>query len=230
MKYSFCSLLFFLAGLQLYCQNQAKRIDSLLKTYYKDNKPGAFIIISKNNQPVFKKGYGLANMQSKEKITNTTNFNIGSLTKQFTAFSIVQLAERKQLSLQDKLIKYFPDFDPTTGNLITIQQLLTHCSGITDHYALTDTSLIKHASDKDVLNAVKHSDSTYFTPGTKYRYSNTAYCLLALVIEKIAGKSYSGYIKKNIFTPLAMQHSVVWQTGKPIYKQAIGYDCDSSNN
>jgi len=128
MKYTFCSLMFFLAGLQLYCQNQAKSIDSLLKTYYSDNEPGAFVYISKNNRAVFKKGYGLANMQSKEKISSTTNFNIGSLTKQFTAFCIVQLAERKQLSLQDKLVKYFPDFNPQTGNLVTIQQLLTHCS------------------------------------------------------------------------------------------------------
>ena len=228
MKYTFCSLMFFLAGLQLYCQNQAKSIDSLLKTYYSDNEPGAFVYISKNNRAVFKKGYGLANMQSKEKISSTTNFNIGSLTKQFTAFCIVQLAERKQLSLQDKLVKYFPDFNPQTGNLVTIQQLLTHCSGITDHYALTDTSIIKHAGDKDVLNAVMHTGSTYFTPGTKYRYSNTAYCLLALVIEKISGISYNDYIKKNIFTPLAMQHSVVLQTGRPIYKQAVGYDFDSS--
>ena len=230
MKYAACSLLIFLAGLKLYCQNNTKTIDSLLKTYYKENEPGAFVYISKNNKTIFKKGYGLANMQSKEKINNTTNFNIGSLTKQFTAFCIVQMAERKQLSLQDKLIKYFPDFNPQTGNLITIQQLLTHCSGIIDHYAFTDTSIIRHASDKDVLNAVKNIDSTYFIPGTKYRYSNTAYCLLALVIEKISGISYNDYIKKNIFAPLAMQHSIVLKTGKPIYKQAVGYDFDSSKN
>ena len=230
MKYTVCSLLIFLAGLQLYCQNDTKNIDSLLKTYYKENEPGAFVYICKNNKTIFKKGYGLANMQSKEKINNATNFNIGSLTKQFTAFCIVQLAERKQLSLQDKLIKYFPDFNRQTGNLITIQQLLTHCSGIIDHYAFTDTSIIKHASDKDVLNAVKNIDSTYFIPGTKYRYSNTAYCLLALVIEKISGISYNDYIKKNIFAPLAMQRSVVLKTGKPIYKQAIGYDFDGSKN
>jgi D-alanyl-D-alanine carboxypeptidase len=230
MKLIICAVLFFLCAAPVYCQDNTKSIDSLLRTYYKENEPGAFVLISQNNQPIFKKGYGLANLQTKEKISSNTNFNIGSLTKQFTAFCIVQLAAKKQLSLQDKLIKYFPGFNHKTGNLITIQQLLTHSSGIIDHYAFTDTSLVKHATDKDVLNAVKNIDSTYFIPGTKYRYSNTAYCLLAMIIEKISGMPYNDYVNKNIFTPLSMQHAVVLQTGKPVYNQAFGYDYDSSKN
>jgi CubicO group peptidase (beta-lactamase class C family) len=230
MKYLIYSALFFLFPGRLHCQDNTKSIDSLLRTYYKDNVPGAFVLISKNNHTIFKKGYGLANLQTKEKISSNTSFNIGSLTKQFTAFSIVQLAAKKQLSLQDKLIKYFPGFNNKTGSLITIRQLLTHSSGIVDHYAFTDTSLIKHAADIDVLNAVQNIDSTYFIPGTKYRYSNTAYCLLAMIIEKISGMPYNDYIKKNIFTTLSMRHAVVLQTGKPIYNQAYGYDYDSSKN
>ncbi|HTE09305.1 MAG TPA: serine hydrolase domain-containing protein [Chitinophagaceae bacterium] len=230
MKLIICAVLFFLCTTPVYCQYNTKSIDSLLRTYYKENEPGAFVLISQNNQPIFKKGYGLANLQTKEKISSHTNFNIGSLTKQFTAFCIVQLAAKKQLSLQDKLIKYFPGFNHKTGNLITIQQLLTHSSGIIDHYAFTDTSLVKHATDKDVLNAVKNIDSTYFIPGTRYRYSNTAYCLLAMIIEKISGMSYNDYINKNIFMPLSMQHAVVLQTGKPVYNQAFGYDYDGSKN
>jgi CubicO group peptidase (beta-lactamase class C family) len=230
MKYIIYSALFFLPACHLYCQGYTRRIDSLLRTYYNENEPGAMVLISLNNTIIFKKGYGVANKITREKINSSTNFNIGSLTKQFTAFCIVQLAEKKQLSLQDKLIQYFPDFNTKTGNLISIQQLLTHSSGITDHYAFTDTSIVKHAADKDVLNAVKNTDSTYFTPGTQYRYSNTAYCLLALIIEKVSGISYNDYIKKNIFNPLSMQHSTVLQTGTPIYKSAYGYDYDSSKH
>ena len=222
--------LFSIVAIHTCCQERTARIDSLLRTYYSDNEPGAAVIISRNNKTIFNKGYGLANTQTREKINSSTHFNIGSLTKQFTAFCIIQLAEKKQLSLHDKLIKYFPGFNKKTGTLITIRQLLTHSSGIIDHYAFTDTSLIKHATDKDVLNAVKNTDSTYFIPGSQYRYSNTAYCLLAMIIEKISGLSYNDYIKKNIFTPLSMTHSAVFQTGTPIYKSASGYDYDSRNH
>jgi len=228
MKNSITALVFLVTVLPVYSQDKTKRIDSLLRTYYKENEPGAFVLVSQNNQTVFKKGYGLANLQTNVKINGSTLFNIGSLTKQFTAFCIVQLASKQQLSLQDKLIKFFPDFNPAIGKQVTLQQLLTHCSGITDHYAFTDTNLVKHATDKDVLNAVKQIDHTYFTPGTKYRYSNTAYCLLALVVEKVSGMSYHNYIKKNIFDRLAMQHSVLLQVGQPIYHQAFGYEADSA--
>jgi CubicO group peptidase (beta-lactamase class C family) len=138
------------------------------------------------------------------------------------------MAAKKQLSLQDKIIQYFPDFNATTGGLVSVQQLLTHSSGIIDHYAFTDTSVVKHATDKDVLQAIKNIDSTYFTPGTRYRYSNTAYCLLALIIEKVSGMPYSAYVKKNIFKPLSMPHAMVLQQGKPVYQRAMGYEYDSS--
>lgn len=224
-------LLLFLPGTPCaYCQHHVKSIDSLLRTYYKDGAPGATVIINKNQQTLFKKSYGMARLNSKEKIDSHTLFNIGSLTKQFTAFCIVQLAERKKCSLQDKLIQYFPDFSAKTGNQITVQQLLTHSSGIIDHYAFTDTRTITHATDTDVLNAVKNIDSTYFTPGTQYRYSNTAYCLLALIIEKVSGMSYNEYIKRNIFAPLAMQHSEVLDTRKPVANSAYGYTYDSSKS
>jgi D-alanyl-D-alanine carboxypeptidase len=228
MKYLFYTVLFFLTAEQACSQSSLQSIDSLLLTYYKGNEPGAVVVISRSNKTIFKKGYGLANVQTKQGITSSTHFNIGSLTKQFTAFCIVQLAEKKRLLLNDKLVKYFPDFNKKTGNLITIQQLLTHSSGIIDHYAFTDTTITKHATDKDVLNAVKNIDSTYFTPGTKYRYSNTAYCLLAMIIEKISGMSYHDYIKQNIFGPLSMKNAAVLQIGTPVYNSAYGYDYDSS--
>lgn len=209
---------------QLFCQDKTFSLDSLFNTCYKPGEPGAAIAILDKGKIIFKKGFGLAGMQTKEAIDSGTNFNIGSLTKQFTAFGILRLASQKRLLLTDKLIKYFPDFNPKTGNAISIRQLLTHSSGIMDHYAFTDTHAVKHATDKDVLAAVKNLDSTYFTPGSQYRYSNTAYCLLALIIEKLSGLSYADYIKKNIFHPLGMTHSEVLRMGSPIYHRALGYD------
>ncbi|MFT3936355.1 MAG: serine hydrolase domain-containing protein [Chitinophagaceae bacterium] len=153
MKPLFYFLLLLTYTVQVQAQDKTRSIDSLLRTYYNEDEPGAFVQVLSNNNILFKKGYGLANLQTKEKITANTNFNIGSVTKQFTAFCIASLAEKKRLSLNDKIGKYLPGMNPAIGNLITIQQLLTHSSGILDHYSFTDTRSLKHATDIDVLNA-----------------------------------------------------------------------------
>ena len=224
MKKIYFILLFASVCCSAISQNESQRIDSLLRTVYKSDEPGIAIAIQMNGKTIFEKGYGQSNLQTKENNGITTNFNIGSLTKQFTAFSILQLAAANLLSLDDTLIKFFPQFNKKAGSIITVKQLLTHSSGIVDHYAFVDTNIVKHASDKDVLNAVKNIDSTYFTPGTKYRYSNTAYCLLALIVEKLSGLSYPYYIKENIFLPLEMNHSQVLKINNPIDNRALGYD------
>ena len=196
-------LISILSSQYVFSQNETKQIDSLLNSIYKSNEPGIAIAIQQNGKTIFQKGYGLSNIETKDKNTVISNFNIGSLTKQFTAFSILQLAEDNKLSLGDSIIKFFPQFNKKVGTIVTIKQLLTHSSGIIDHYAFVDTNIVKHATDKDVLNAVKNIDSTYFPPGTQYRYSNTAYCLLAMIIEKVSGLSYPFYIKDKYFHAIA---------------------------
>jgi len=203
-----------------------RQVDSLLKTLLKNDEPGASMAVLQKGKSLFKYNYGLANTQTKENIASTTNFNIGSLTKQFTAVAILQLSEGKKLSLGDKIAKFFPDLNKKVAQSITIQQLLTHSSGIIDHYDYADKNL-KHAHNTDVYAAIKNIDSTYFSPGTNYRYSNTAYCLLALVIEKVSGMPYSAYMKKNIFRPLKMVHTTIWNEKEKITQEAIGYEYDS---
>ncbi|MBS1600971.1 MAG: beta-lactamase family protein [Bacteroidetes bacterium] len=217
-SFFFCQIIF--------CQSLSAKLDSLFKTIYKESEPGAIVAIRYHDEIIFKKGYGLANIDKKTRIESFTNFNIGSLTKQFTAYSILKLADEGKLSLDDKLIKYFPAFNPDIGNKIMIRQLLTHSSGIIDHYGFTNTNIVKHATDKDVLEAIIHVDSTYFVPGEHYRYSNTAYCLLALIIEKLSRMSYHDFIQKNIFEPLGMNHSALLKIGSPIYNAALGYHVD----
>jgi len=207
-----------------------RRVDSLLLTIYKNDEPGISIAIVREGKTIFKNNYGITDLKTKTNITSETNFNIGSLTKQFTALAILQLAERKKISLDDHLAKFFPGLNKKLADVITIRELLTHRSGITDHYELTDTRTMKHAHIRDVFDAIKNTDSTYFTPGTHFRYSNTAYNLLALIIEKQSRMSYSGYLKKNIFIPLAMQHTLVWSENEKIEKEASGYAFDSATN
>src|SRR5207248_607483 len=174
------------------------QVDSLLKTIYRDNEPGASIAILQN-KVLFQHSYGLMDLDTKQKITSKTNFNIASLTKQFTAMAILQLAERKKLSLGDHLDKFFPELTKKIAEATNVQQLLTHSSGIVDHYDYIDTTQIRHAHIADVLKGIKNIDSFYFAPGSSYRYSNTAFCLLALIIERLSGMPYSTYVKKNIF-------------------------------
>ena len=205
-----------------------RQIDSLLKTIYKNDEPGASIVILQKEKPFFKKSYGIGDLDTREKISSETNFNIASLTKQFTAMAILQLADRKKLSLQDHLSKFFPGLNKNVANKVTIRHLLTHSSGIVDHYDYTETKAIRHAHNADVLNAIKNIDSFYFDPGTSYRYSNTAFCLLALVIEKLSGMNYSAYMKKNIFSPLGMTNTTVWSENAKIISEATGYEVDSA--
>lgn len=213
----------------LYAQHYQQTLDSLLRSYYSESDPGAAIGIVINGKIIFRKGYGVANLDPNVPISAKTNFNIGSLTKQFTAFGILKLASEKRISLNDKLIKYFPSFNKKVGSVISIRQMLSHSSGLLDHYDHLEKTGLLHAGCLDVLGAVESLDSTYFEPGSAYRYSNTAYCLLALIIEKVSGMPYGEYLRKNIFIPLAMNHSIVWAKSKPILNRAYGYDRQSKD-
>lgn len=204
-------------------------IDSLMRSLYPKQAPGAALMMVKDGRLLFNKAYGLANLSAGLANSSNTNFNIGSVTKQFTAFCILELAAQKKLSLEDSLLHFFPGFHPATGG-IRVRQLLSHCSGIADHYGFTDTNKVKRATDKDVLEAVQNAGQLYFVPGTQYRYSNTAYCLLGMIIEKVSGQSYADYIRQHIFEPLQMINSRVLQEGQPIPKRSFGYDYDSSAN
>ncbi|HEY2648212.1 MAG TPA: serine hydrolase domain-containing protein [Puia sp.] len=215
----FAFIVFFFNG---FCQSAENQIDSLMNSYYRSDLPGAVIAIEQNNKSVFKKGYGKANLLTGYSITADDNFNIGSLTKQFTAFAVLELSDKGKFSKNDSIGKFLTLPDPISS--IRIGQLLSHCSGIPDHYAFVDTSKVKHATDKDVLQALQKSDSLYFTPGTHYRYSNTAYCLLGMLIEKISGLSYPEYLQKNIFIPLGIKDASIFQYGHPISKRVTGYD------
>ena len=210
--------------------DNSKKIDSLLKSIYNDKAPGVSVGIIYNDKTIFEKSYGISNMQSKAKLTASSNFNICSLTKQFTALAILQLQQKHLLSVNDFISRFFPDMNKHVANEITVKQLLTHSSGIIDHYDYTNTTQMLHAHDSDVYNAIKNIGSTYFVPGTHFRYSNTAYCLLALIIEKITGMSYNDYMRKNIFERAGMMHTVVWNERITISNEATGYSFDSSTH
>ena len=217
------SLFICLGSFTCFGQSGSERIDSLLRSIYDPRQPGAVVGIVSEGKIFFLQHYGLRDLASKKPVQVNTLFNIGSLTKQFTAYAIMTLVNEKKLSLHDSLEKFFPDLRPAIGRHITIEQMLSHCSGLPDHYAFTDTNIVRHASDRDVLVALKRADTLLFTPGTHYRYSNTAYCLLGLLLEKITGLSYASVLQQTIFQPLHMTESSVIDLHHPLPSAAKSY-------
>lgn len=229
MKFLILSFLLILVTTLACSRKEVNSLDSLLSAIYPDDRPGAAVAVVENGKIIFKKGYGIADLDSKKPVTSSTNFNICSMTKQFTAYGILKLASEKKLSLDDKLEKYFPDFNAKVAGTITIRHLLTHSSGIIDHYGNVDKTLFREFWDKDVLNAVKSVDSVYFPAGSGYRYSNTAFCLLSLIIEHVSGYSFPEFIRENIFNPLKMENSDVIKPDFKIPERAFGYESEKDS-
>ncbi|MEJ5994255.1 serine hydrolase domain-containing protein [Pedobacter sp. Du54] len=203
-------------------QNFSK-IDEILKNY-DGNNPGAALAIIKNGKVIYTQSYGLSDLEDNVKVTKQSNFRLASVSKQFTAAAILQLVENNKLSLHTKLSECFPALS-TYAQDITIQHLLNHTSGILDYDEVIDESATTaQLSDADVLKACMNFKKTYFLPGSQYRYSNTAYVLLGLIIEKYSGLSYPNYLAKYIFKPLKMRSTLAYIKGvNKIKHRAYGY-------
>lgn len=206
----------------IYAQTLDQKIDSIFSEFTTAT-PGASVLIWQNGNIAFAKGYGLANTDEKIPIEPKTNFRLASITKQFTAFSILLLENEGKLSFDDKLTNFFPDF-PKYGTEITIKEILQHTSGLLAYEDFVDDTVTVQLKDKDVLSILMKQDSTYFKPGTEHRYSNSGYAILALIVEKLSCKTYAQFLKERIFTPLKMNNSVAYENGiSEVESRAYGY-------
>ncbi|HEY7543856.1 MAG TPA: serine hydrolase domain-containing protein, partial [Blastocatellia bacterium] len=201
----------------------ASAIDEVCAKTFKPNEPGAAVIVVKDGKVIFRKGYGMANMELGVKIEPDMIFRIGSVTKQFTAVAILMLMEQGKLTLQDEITKFLPDY-PTQGQRITIEHLLTHTSGIKSYTGLPEwrPQWRKDVSLKELIDLFKDKPME-FAPGEKWNYNNSAYVLLGAIIEKISGQSYAEFLEKNIFTPLGMKNTSYDNTSRVIARRAAGY-------
>ena len=209
-------------------QDKESRVDHLFRNY-QGNRPGASVMIIKDGKPLLVKAYGMANLEKKIPVSPATNFRLASVTKQFTAASILMLIERGKLSLSTTLGELFPDF-PKYGQKITIDQLLHHTSGLLAYEDIIPDTVKKQVKDKDVLALMMRQDSTFFPPGTDYRYSNTGYAVLAMIIEKVSGQSYADFVRQNIFEPLGMTQTVAYEKGiSTVPNRAFGYTVEDDS-
>jgi CubicO group peptidase (beta-lactamase class C family) len=201
----------------------AAQIDQIMTAAYKPDQPGAAVIVVKDGKTIFRKGYGMADLELGVKIEPDHVFRIGSITKQFTAVAILELMERGKLSLSDEITRFFPDF-PTHGQKITIEHLLTHTSGIKSYTSLPEwlSQWRKDMTVKEIIDLFKDKPMD-FAPGEKWSYSNSGYILLGAIIEKVSGMSYEDFLQKNIFDVVGMKSSYYGNAGRIIAHRIPGY-------
>jgi len=201
----------------------AAKLEELMSTYAQQYKFNGAVLVSHKGKILLDKGYGLRSAGDKVRNDKNSIFQIGSITKQFTATVILKLQEEKKLNVKDKLSKYFPDYPK--GDSITLEQLLTHTSGIysyTSDQAFMSNEVSKPA-DRQKMMALFKDKPLQFSPGTKWEYSNSAYSLLGYIIEDVAKMPYDQAIRRYIFGPLHMEHSGFDFTHLSSKDKATGY-------
>ncbi|MEM6686817.1 MAG: serine hydrolase domain-containing protein, partial [Bacteroidota bacterium] len=224
-----CLILLLTIPTTQFAQNIVSEIDQLMRDNYKADKTGATILVAKDGEILLRKAYGKANLELDIDMMPENVFEIGSITKQFTAVGILMLLEEGKLSLDDKITKYMPEY-PTQGNKITIHHLLTHTSGIKSY---TSIPTLRDFSKEDfsvteLVDAFKNEPMD-FKPNEEFRYNNSGYVLLGAIIEKITGTSYEDFVQKRIFDKLKMNNSYYGSKSKLIKNRAYGYQ-ERENN
>jgi CubicO group peptidase (beta-lactamase class C family) len=200
------------------------RADSLVLTYLAESHaPGASFAVIRGNDTLAYGAYGLANVEAARAPTAATIYEIGSNTKQFTSAAIMKLVEQGRVKLDDDLSKFVPQF-PLHGKRVSIRQLLTHTSGIHDYTSSPEWSKTwNDALSPDAIIKFVAADTFDFAPGTAYRYDNTGYVLLGMVIEKATGEKYASYLDAQFFKPLGLRQTSYCpsRTSDPAF--ALGY-------
>jgi len=203
-------------------QSVRVRIDHLMQPYTGD-VPGAAVAVIQAGRVRYLHGYGMADLEQHVPVTGATNFRLASLTKAFTAASIQWLAARGRLHLDDTLGRWLPQL-PAESAAVTLRQVLTHTSGLIDYEDLIAAGTRQQLHDADVLRLVAQEHRTYFAPGTQYRYSDTGYSLLSLVVAKASSEDFASFLRDHVFGPLNMRSSVAFEEGiSSVANRAYGY-------
>lgn len=194
-------------------------IDVLMRDYG-GAVPGAGVLVVRDGSVVLREIYGLADLEKNVPASPQTNYRLASVTKQFTAAAILLLADRGRISLDDAVEHFLAGVPPG----ITLRHLLTHTSGLIDYEELIPEGTTAQLMDRDVLELLRKVNRTYFAPGGSYRYSNTGYALLALIVEKVSGRTFATFLHDEIFLPLSMENTVAFENGvSSVANRAFGY-------
>jgi len=186
-------------------QDQGPQIDKLFESL-SGKSPGCSVGVSRHGKAVFQKSYGMADLEHEIPLTPESPFYMASVSKQFTAMSVLLLTEDGKIQLTDSIRKTIPEL-PDYANRITIYQLLTHTSGVRDYLTLGSLAGLPADSvytDRSALRMIARQSALNFEPGTEFLYSNSGYVLLSLVVKRVAGKNLDAFAREKIFAPLGM--------------------------
>ena len=190
---------------------------------YQGIVPGAGVVVLREAIPIFRKTYGLADLENRIAATAATNYRLASVTKQFTAAAILLLAEAGCLSVDDPVRRWLPSLPPA-ANAAVVRHLLTHTSGLIDFEDLIARGAFLQLHDADVLRLLEAENRSYFSAGADYRYSNSGYALLALIVERASGQGFAAFLRDRIFLPVGMHNTIAFEAGgAAVAHRAFGY-------
>jgi CubicO group peptidase (beta-lactamase class C family) len=199
-----------------------RKVDALMSPY-QGNVPGAAVLVVKDGRAVVERAYGMADLEQKVPVSAASDFRLASMTKQFTAAAILLLVQDGRVALDDPIGKWLPSLPPRSA-AATIRQLLTHTGGLIDYEDLIPAGTTQQLHDADVLALLEREDRTYFAPGSRYRYSDSGYSLLSLVVARAAGEGFAAFLRERIFQPLGMKGTLAYEEGiSSVPHRAFGY-------
>ena len=198
-----------IAGIAHASTTDAIRNANRLMQPYTGDVPGASLLVIKDGKPLLDRGYGMADLEHHVAASPATDYRLASVTKQFTAAAILLLAQDGKLKLDDSIRHWLPTL-PTFTAHVTLSELLCHTGGLLDYEDLIPPDTTKQLNDNDVLRMIAATTHGYFPPGTAYRYSNTGFVLLGLVVEKASGVTLQDFLARRIFQPLHMDHTLLY--------------------
>jgi len=208
-------------------------VDELFAKWNKPDSPGCALAVIKEGNVIYERGYGCANLEYGTPITPSSVFYIASVSKQFTAMSVLLLVQKGKLSLDDDIRKYLSEV-PDFGRVITIRHLVHHTSGLRDYeelMAMAGWRMDDVLTREHMLNIVSHQKELNFSPGDEYQYCNTGYCLLAEIVARVSGQSFREFTDSNIFKPLGMTNTHFHDDHETIVRnRAFSYRPDGSKS
>jgi len=205
-----------------------RAVDSLLADYAKPGAPGASVVVVRDGRVLLERAYGLADVDSGTRATPRTDYRLASLTKELTATAVMILADEGKLSVDDPVSRWLPQL-PAYARGVTIRHLLNHTSGIWAYEDFVPDSQTYQVKDRDALHLIQRADSLYFPPGSAFRYSNTGYALLALVVEAASGMPFARFMRERVFIPAGMRSTVAYEAGvSTVPRRACGHAAEGA--
>jgi CubicO group peptidase (beta-lactamase class C family) len=205
---------------------RAYQIDTFFRSLHTKRGFNGTVLVAQHGQIIYKGAFGYADLRKKDTLTTQSAFQLASVSKQFTAMAIMLLKERGKLNYDDNVKQFYPEF-PYEG--ITIRQLLSHRSGLPDYTYFSENfwpDRKKFLTNQEVINIMaKHKPKPFYLPNKRYDYSNTGYSVLAAIVEKVSGMSFDKFMHKEVFMPLGMMHTWIYNgtNGDLIQNQTVGY-------